>query len=286
MGSKKTKKSAESKAASSHVDKSDAVVKNKKRSDGSLAFRALQVYIKLLKTGSRLRINSFDEEWGSRRRFLDIRKVIDDASERVLGYPGLEYQDEDGRPAKAHNRVYFRLAVPDLAPPHPRNFTVFPLLMELLSPLAETTVFHQFQTVYDSNTASLSPQEKQNFERQRKKFMNLVEPERSAKQCSEIVDDVFEALTREQTLTVTWPKSAGVVSPDETLFPLKLILHHGELHLAASRRPPETGMEDIVIFPLSTLAAAKWDKSCNFIVPLGLKIDHLVRAHFAKFVSK
>ena len=77
------------------------------------------LYLKMARSNGRLRIKDFeDPEWGSKRRCLDIRNVIDRACEQILGHSGIEYLDEDGRPAKSpHNRVYIRLTAPEMGPP-------------------------------------------------------------------------------------------------------------------------------------------------------------------------
>ena len=284
-GDKPTSKKRDSKKSDSNVTSTKgAKARNVKKSEGSLTYRALYLYLKLAKTGERMRISDFDEMWGSRRRFLDIRNIIDEVSERVLGHAAFDYLDEDGLPAKNHNRTFFRLAVPELQPPHPRNFTVFPLIMELLAPLADTTIGHQFQTLYDANTASLTIHERQNLERQRSKFLNLVNPDCKRYNCDEIVDESFEALTRENTVEVTWrgskPEAWPTPNPTETLYPLMIIYYYGELHLVASLRPPEVGMEDVMICSMKAISTAKRIRNHGFAFPRGLDLDHSIRKHF------
>jgi hypothetical protein len=114
--------------------------------------------------------------------------------------------------------------------------------------------------------------------------MNLVDPSCRRHHCAEIVDDVFEALTKERLLELTRRGSdaeqSAPVSETLSIYPLKLILHNGELHLAASRVAPEVNMREILMISLATVTSAKIDRKSSFVMPLGLNIDDLIKQHF------
>ena len=255
--------------------------KNRKRSEGSVAYRALQFYLHLLQAKTMVALKDFDASWGSSRRFLDIRNLLDDVFERETGRPLLEYLDEDGRPTSKKRRLYVRLAIPELRPPHPRNLSVFPLLAELFRPVARTSIGSQLEKVIEHNTSSLSNAEKSTLNRLGRKFYhhctNGLLPDRLVG----IVDEVIEALIREQTLTVTYREQDPARPSPAVIQPLMVALHQGTLLLVATHHHAGPKAAGAFVVPLSAFNSATWNRSDRFVgtSPGGLK--ELVAAYVA-----
>lgn len=230
--------------------------------------RIINLLIDLLLSSRPIEISRYQdaELWGDERTFRRMKSLINQVWERRNQTPLFEIVDAQGRPKQRGEGRFLKLVDKGLTTQRSERMAVMPAFMQMLQTLKGTILADEFKPLYSSWYADLSRKERQHFDRTEKKFFCLNKGTKKYDDPgkSEIVEEVYDALLKEQILSITFVRSKESVT--QRALPLSLVMFNSGLYLLC--RFEKQDHQKIYSFAIDSLKSASSLKGTSFTYPV------------------
>ena len=159
---------------------------------------------------------------------------------------------------------------------------VMPAFLQFLGTLKGTILADQYKPLYQDWYKNLKPKEKQRFDRSEKKFFCFSKGAKNYDHKSEVLDEVYDALLKEQKLRVSYRSRAGELVED-VLLPLSLVMFNTGLYLVYyydSSEVDELGERKAYTMKIETIEDADSLRTDGFAYPIGFDPSKLFDGSF------
>ena len=171
-----------------------------------------------------------EEEWGDERTFRRLRSTLNQAWEEFRGIRLCVMVDSEGREKARGEDRYIKLNDAHLRTSRPERMAVMPALLQLLGIIKGTVISQSYTHMYKDFRAELDAKQRKYFDRTEKKFFYYGKGIKLYEDRGEILDEVYDALLKEQKLKITRKRKGELVT--DVIRPLTMILFNNGLYLA------------------------------------------------------
>ena len=230
--------------------------------------RIVHFLIDLLNASRPIEFSKYQDQelWGDERTFRRMRSLVNQVWERRNQTPLFEVVDSEGLPKQRGDGRYIKLKDKGITSARSERMAVMPAFLQMLQTLKGTILADEFQPLYSSWYADLNRAEKKHFDRTEKKFycFNKGTKKYDSPERSEVVEEVYDALMKEQLVKVTFLRKGKEVT--ERLMPLTLVMFNTGLYLLCKFEDQKD--EKIYSFALETFKEATSLRGTTFRYPV------------------
>lgn len=198
--------------------------------------RILKLLVMLVSSRAPIPLDTFKDEsnWGDERTFQRTRAEVNKLWERLRGRPLFHLVDAEGRPAGRGKR-FLKLADPDverdISFATKRSLVSMVAGWEFLRLIQGTILGDEFKQVEKKLNTGLSTKDRKWIKAAEKKFHYVGKGVKDYSGRTEILDEIYDALLREQILEATVDRGEGPLT--YRFKPLSLVMFNNGLYLVA-----------------------------------------------------